>query len=307
MNQHIQAEIQAVGSNLLSKFSDGQVVRIFLRATHTSPLKQVWASDGAVRMDGLDGQRVVGATEKRQRSVLIYDASKDSLLRGVEEREFMSCLCVPIFDDYKYLTGTLFVSSERVSMFSHEDRLELERVARDCSKLSVVESVTSKASPAESGSEGMRAFLLSTPVVLGAFLVAMFLLLAAIGPANITNTEPPAVERTELTPAEITFVFAEHLRVGEFASAWQMLDPATQAQIRQSEFVERFQNWSSQPSHQQSLLTRRLPVLTVEENRATATFLKPEGSDQESDWIWELTLRNGRWTVTSLRGPVISP
>lgn len=306
MNQRLQAEIKAISAKLLSRFPDGQIARIFLRATYTSSMRQVWASEGAPEVVGMDGERIIGTVEKRQRSVLVYDAAKDSLLRGVEVRRFQSCLCVPVFDEYKFLVGLLFVASERASAFSADDRLEVERLARESSKLSPTEPGQKPPPPADA-SGGTFELLMSTPVKLGAILLLIFLTLAAIGPAKIADAPPPQTERVELTPAETVAKFAQHLRVGEFAVAWQMMHPSLQERASQNAFVSEFQNWSSEPRNQRSLLSRRMPVVKVEGERATATFHKPEGAQGESDWIWELSRDKLGWSITSLKGPIDRP
>ncbi len=285
MNQRLQSEIKVLSSKLTSRFPEGQTMRVFLRATPTSPLRQVWSAEGTPEVVGMDGERIIGTVEKRQRSVIIYDASKDSLLKGVEVRRFQSCLCAPIFDEYKFLTGLLFLASERVSAFSADDRLELERLARDCSKWSFSEP-GQKNPPAPQPSGSTLELLFSPPVKLASVIIFIFLILAAVGPAKIADAPPVEVGQVELSPADAVTKFAQHLRVGEFAAAWLMTHPSFQNSTSQIAFVTEFQHWSSELKNQHSLLARKLPVVRVDGERAVATFHKPEDAQDESDWVW---------------------
>lgn len=308
MSRSGNAQLEAVGQKLLEKFADGEVVRVFLRATHTAPLKQEWSSDGAPEVVGMDGERILGTVEKRQRSVLVYDASKDSLLRGVECPQLKSCLCVPIFDDYKFLIGLIFVSATQENHFSNEDRLELERLSRDCSRLSAgnAEAVSKSSDDNLPGSS--LDVLFSAPAQLAGLLMVMLLGIMAIGPARLVDApQPKATVKTVTGPREASATFAQHLRVGEFADAWLTLAPELRSRWPQAEFVSAFTAWTADELHQQSLLSRKLPVVKQSGSEAEVTFLKPPESDDERDWVWKMTSTESGWQVSAMKGPVDGP
>ena len=143
---------------------------------------------------GGDGKRVLGICCKRQRSVLIHDAEKDTQMRGIKFRSFLSALCVPIFDQDKSLLGAFLMIAEKPEVFTNEHKFALERAARDYGPtLAGMRRVTQ--TEEEKEETGERFKLLFSPVVLGFTACALMLLGIWLLPPRRLLRQPPPLSR----------------------------------------------------------------------------------------------------------------
>lgn len=299
--------LEKLGLKLTETFPQATKVRIYSRATNTAALLQAWSNSPEDEAIGLDGERVVGTCEKKRRSVLVHDASKDGLLRGLQRHNFLSCLCAPICDDSNHIVGLLYLTSTEVEAFTLQDRFSVERIAQEVSPAFLPKDETTTLAQAP----GAFDFLYSTSTLAAATLLFLMLGLFAIGPPDL-KAEPESGQtgqrESTFGPREVTQKFAQHLRVGEYAQAWELLDPELQARWSRDEFQAQLKDWSKSESHQSILLARKLSNVKFEDDRAVATFY---GSSQDGDtsdfWNWELRQVEGDWRVLSLQGgPVTS-
>ena len=112
-------------------FPEGVKAFLFMVVSDSLPLQEMWRSGDMEKGTGGDGKRVLGICCKRQRSVLIHDAEKDTQMRGIKFRSFLSALSVPIFDQDKSLLGAFLMIAEKPEVFTNEHKFALERAARD--------------------------------------------------------------------------------------------------------------------------------------------------------------------------------
>ena len=308
-SQTNSSELNRLGKKLVERFSDSTVVRIFSRPTNTMPMREVWSSEPGEAVLGHDGERILGNCEKRLRSVLVHDATKDTALRGVAKHHFKSCLCVPVIDDSKYLAGLIYLTSDSVGAFTTQDRFGVEHMARSAaSGLSSIQRV-SEVKPTEG--ETSYEFLYSPATLFGSLAFVLLLLFWAIGPFDTgVATAPNSSVSREMGfgPKQVAAEFAQHLRVGEFAQAWGLLDPELQERWPQSEFQSRLKEWSGSERNQKILLERKLAGLRFGESQAVAIFYGSSAEGDSGEWSWTLRELDGDWRIVGIGGgPIESP
>jgi GAF domain len=306
------SRLNTLGFKLAEMFPAPAVCRIYARATITSPLKEVWNSGPDEEFVGMDGERILGTCEKRRLTILVRDASTDPHLRGVARRKFKSCLCVPVFDDSKHLIGLIYLSSTSAETFTTHSQITIEKMATEFTPVLASLNPTALPKKVEKTGKGSFEFLYSpTTIVLGLALVLVgSLMLLAPTPAGIPEPGSGSQDGkvSVFGPREVTQTFAQHLRVGEYAQAWELFDPVLQERWPQEDFQSQLKEWSQSEEHQRILLERKLSGLKRLEKRATAVFYGSSVEGDSEPWNWELREFDDRWGIIWMQGgPVQSP
>ena len=275
-------KLEKMGSNLMEGFPDGVKAFLFIVVSDSHPLQEMWRSGDMEKGSGGDGKRVLGICCKRQRSVLIHDAEKDTQMRGIKYRSFLSALCVPIFDQDKSLLGAILMIAEKAEVFTNEHKFALERAARDYGPtLAGMRRVTQSEEEKEESDERFK--LLFSPVFLGFTACALMLL-------GIWLFSPPAKERPQATatsqPRELTHQvpdiaaqFLSNLQEGQFEQAWLMLSPALRSRWASTDFTRAWSNWVAEGDNNEILKQRQISKLQRHHNQTNAEKRIPEGNN----------------------------
>jgi len=305
-----QPKLEKMGSNLMDELPDGAKAFLFMVVSDSLPLQEMWRSGDMEKGTGGDGKRVLGICCKRQRSVLIHDAEKDTQMRGIKFRSFLSALCVPIFDQDKSLLGAFLMIAEKPEVFTNEHKFALERAARDYGPtLAGMRRVTQ--TEEEKEETGERFKLLFSPVVLGFTACALMLL-------GIWLLSPPAKEAPQTTataqPREITHEvpdvaarFLTNLQEGQFEQAWLLLSPPLRKRWASADFMRAWANWVAEGENSEILKQRQISKLQRHNNQTQITLLESPVSGDREHWNWELQEIDGEWGISKVSGPVKSP
>ncbi len=304
MGQHsANPKLHKVGVKIAQTFPNADRVAIYARALNTHPMQEIWCKGTPGEFIGLDGERVVGTCQKKGRTVLVADAEKDPLLRGVEKRSFASSLCVPVLDDSRSMIGLLYLTSDKQKEFSVQGRFAAEGLAREVSEL------LREGTEIEGDTEASPIGLLSSPSVLISLASVIVVMLLLVFVASRGGGKKIDVLTSDSAGArEAGRQFARYLRMGEFAPAWELLDPDLQKVWTMASFRNQMEVWTSQEKNQRILLEKKLSGLKFREGTAHAIFY-PTGLEGDTDvWEWELKKVDDNWRLIRMDGgPVKSP
>ena len=286
---------ESVESYLLVQYSD------------SLPTKEVWRSDDTTSGVSGDGKRLLGVCAKRQRTVIVHDAEKDTLMRGIKVRSFSSALCVPIFSEDKTLLGTLLLVSKSVGTFTKDHRYAVERFSRDYS--APLESIRATPKRDDSNDNKPPATFTNPFMLAGAILVVVVFGLwmgAPVEKLRYIETEARIVQvNTESRDRATSFL--GFLREGDHNAAWESLSPELQSRWPQTEFDSQMANWSEFSTHQEALEARTISTFKRNGRKAQVVLRESRVQNDNGIWSWELEKLDGEWVVTSMKGPVDSP
>ena len=273
---------------------------VLFKKLDRSPWSVLWSTSGEKLEGKADLGRLTGACDKRQRTVVIYEAESDPLVRSVATRNFQSALCAPVLDETKHLIGLLLLESNVPRAFEPGDRFKWEQLARELGRvlpeyrISVDAQVTRRASKYDFLFNKTFAMIFALVAVMGLFwLLAPSPDKPAPLPAAQTRNDPQPVK-------EAAERFLQGLQTEDYEKAWTLLDPDLKRRWPSAEFVNLMRDKG------QSLQKRSLSrVQRTGEKAVVYLFPPPQGSDK---WTWTLRQTNQGWCVTELRGgPVESP
>lgn len=280
---------------------------LFLLLRKDLPLKEIWRSGSEDKGIGGDGKRVLGNCAKRQRSVVILDATKDPQMRGIKSHSFQSALCVPIFDSDKNFVGAFLTISDKPETFTNDDKFSTERTVRD---LGPVMAAMRRVSEVQDSKDEESPSNLFPPLVPASLAVAaIFLLLWLVSPAD----REPAPEKAVPTPTvrrearNSADEFLVALRQKSYEEAWQTLDSSLQARWPLADFSSSFSSWSSRGNHLEVLQNRRITRVEQFEGTARVVLMESFGETEQKDWTWELRGQDGDWRIVAMDGPIQSP
>lgn len=304
MGQHsANPKLHKVGVKLAQTFPNADRVAIYAKALNTNPMQEIWCKGSPGEFIGMDGERVIGTCQKKGRPVLITDADKDPLLRGVEKRHFSSCMCIPVLDDSRSMIGLLYLTSDKSKEFSVQGRFAAEGLAREVSEiLQAGSEVDGETDPSPIGLLSSPSVLISLASVIVVMLMLVFVASSGGGQKGEEVTSDSSGAR------EAGRQFARYLRMGEFAPAWELLDPELQQSWSMASFRTQMEVWTSQEINQRILLEKKLSGLKFRDGTAHAIFY-PTGIEGDTDvWEWELKKLDGQWRLIKMDGgPVKSP
>lgn len=289
----------------MEMFSTADRVSIYSRPLNTSPLEEVWCNGELGQIPGLDGERVQGTLEKWKRTILIEDARTDKLLKGVDKRRFLSCLAVPVLDESRDLKGLIYLTSPDPKGFNTHGRFACEKMAKEVAP--VLHRLHKSGGDIEQ--DDRRApfdFLYSRRFLLGVGVLVLFGGFAILSRPTESVSEPTGDSKSpRVGPREVSKTFLQHLRVGEFNQAWELLTPDLQKSWSRAQFQDSLQNWAASEAHQLVLLNREVAGVKVEQGVARAVLF---GTTVEGDdgvqWEWELVEVDRRWRLSRVGGPV---
>lgn len=297
-----QKELDKLGAQLAELFPNASRISVFSRPLNTAPLKEVWCSGSSGQILGMDGERVLGTVEKWKRTVLIEDARTNQLVRGVTSRRFDSCLAVPILDDTRHVKGLIYLTASNAGAFNSHGRFACENLAKGTR-----ETLERLGQPDESTSEivapGVEGFAYLPQLLLAGCAIAVLSAVTYfIAPTEVADPTV-RVGSVRLGPRDVARGFLQHLRVGEFGSAWEDFEPSLQSRWSRENFVTACQVWSSEEAHQFLLLNRDVGLITTESGRTQvslpATSLK---EDDGTHWTWVLVEGSSGWKIVDIEG-----
>lgn len=266
-------------------------------------MEEVWTKNKPGEFVGMDGERVIGTCQKKNRSILIQDASRDPLLKEVEKRFLSSCLCVPILDDSRSQIGLVYLASNETKAFSVQARFAAEGLAKE------VAEILQLGSEVEGDTDPSPIGLLSSPSVLISLASVFLVMLLLVAVAS--RSQPAKQDEVTSDSAgarETSRQFARYLRVGEFAQAWDFLDPDLQKSWSLASFRTQMEVWSGKENHQRILLDKKLSGLKFRDGTAHAIFYPTSIEGDSAQWDWELEKKENRWRIVKMDGgPVTSP
>jgi len=302
----VATELELIGKQLLQTFPKATRASIFTRATNTSPLQETWHNARSSQELGMDGDRILGTVEKWKRTVLVEDARSHKLLQNIQKHHFHSCLAVPILDNSRFLKGLIYLTSQSPGTFNTHGRFACEKIAQQ--SVTILLNQDEKLVDGESPNLPSPSSIFSPRVLVASLtlilVVGLFLALVKGG----ENQTPGLSSRT--APREAAKDFLQHLRVGEFHQAWEMLEPSFQQKWPRELFQENLKAWTDQEGHQMILLTRDLNGIEIlDDGHATATLLPTSlEHDDGRKWSWELREGERSWLVADISGgPVEHP
>ena len=303
-------KLEKMGSNLMEAFPQGVKAFLFMMVSDSMPLQEMWRSGDMEKGTGGDGKRVLGICCKRQRSVLIHDAEKDTQMRGIKFRSFLSALCVPIFDQDKSLLGAILMISEKAEAFANEHKFALERASRDYGPtLAGMRRVTQSEEEKEDSSE--RFNLLLSPVVLGFTACALLLLgIWLFSPPPKENPQPTLTTQPREITHQVSVIadqFLKNLQEGQFEQAWLMLSPSLRSRWASTDFTRAWSNWAAEGENSEILKQRQISKLQRHNNQTQVTLLESPVSGDREHWNWELQEIDGEWGISKVSGPLKSP
>ncbi|MFA5506776.1 MAG: hypothetical protein WC314_19250 [Vulcanimicrobiota bacterium] len=301
-------KLERMGTKLIETLPGG--VRAFLFLQIADNLQELWRSGGLDKGTGGDGKRVLGICCKRQRSVLIHHAEKDTQMRGIKFRSFQSALCVPIFAHDKSLLGTILLIADEPESFTNEHKFSVERTARDYSAPLEAKRKVHEA-PIKSGEADAPGPLLLSPAVIGSVALAVMLLgIWLFSPPNKDTHEPTQaapIESPVIQARETAEQFLASLREERFEQAWMMLAPNLRSRWHDSDFTRTLQDWLAAADHQQVLAKRDIAKVQRQTTSAQVVFFESSVPGDGGHWVWDLAETDGEWKVTAIKGPVNSP
>lgn len=297
-----------IGEALLELLPKGVGAFLLVKISDDGTLKTLWRNpDGDEQGTGDDAKRLQGICCKRQRPVLVHDAEKDIQMRGIRVRSFHSALCVPIFNEDKALLGVIFAASSETDTFTNDHRYALERFAREYGPaLSALREVPTSDREEKTG----RFDFLFTPLVLGTVVFALALFgLWSFAPSakkpQPTSTMTPQAIKNE--PLEVANLFLGELRERNYDSAWARLDSKLKSDWSPARFASQFSTWTDVGDGAKILESRRVSRAQRHNREAQVVLLESTVSGDRGTWVWNLREKDGRWSLTSLDGPVKSP
>lgn len=305
-----QPKLEKMGSNLMDELPDGAKAFLFMVVSENLPLQEMWRSGDMEKGIGGDGKRVLGICCKRQRSVLIHDAEKDTQMRGIKFRSFLSALCVPVFNSDKSLLGALLVIAEKAEVFANEHKFALERAARDYGPtLAGMRRVVENAEESEEKPDRFK--LLFSPVVIGSTACAAMLLgiwLFSPTPKDYPDTNATSQPRaiTHQVP-DIAGQFLKNVQDGQYEQAWLMLSPRLRARWASTDFIRVWSTWVEESDHREILQQRVISKLQRHNKSTQVTLLESPVSGDRGHWNWELQESDGEWGISKIDGPIKSP
>lgn len=280
---------------------------VYLRYSERLPLKELWRGGVEGVGTGGDGKRLLAMCEKRQRTVVVHDADKDTQMRGAKVRTFLSALAAPILDENRYLLGVVLMASETVGAFEKEHRYAVERAARDFVPL----LAALKSSPAETKGDGSDK---ATPSSLGVYLyplglALLLLVLFAFSPTYRNDPPPVTVVQPVLNEdaKNVAMEFLESLRTEKYEQAWGKLDRGLRAKWSSQDFAARVNEWKDLGDNRTILSERTISRVQRHNRSAQIVLLESSVAGDRGQWTWEMEKVGGDWTMARLEGPVSSP
>lgn len=280
-----------------------QIRVFFLQSNATSP-REIWASPPNTGPSKVAEQRVIGLCKKRGRSVLIFNTRTEDTLRNAPLDNFGSGLCVPIFDESKVPTGFFLLSSPNTDAFVSRHRFAIEQIAqRVAPQFHDIQVLP------EFASEKTRHSNTGLPIFKLGFALLGLILLGGLGlfflPNSSTTTSPERTSSdssTRYQPKELASQFGRHLKVGEFAQAWKLLDPRLQELWALEDFRFQMQGWSKSEENQSILLQRKLSGVRSKKDTAIITFFPSSVPGDSGTWTWTLERVEDHWRISKLEG-----
>jgi hypothetical protein len=301
----LEARLEKLGTQLMESAPDGVRAFVYMQGTAKSPFKELWRHGSKDKGRGVDGDRVMGACRKRQRTVIVYDAEKDSQMRGIRMRTFHSALCSPIFDDTKTPIGMILMISEQAEAFAKNHRFAVERVARDYA--GIIE--TYRKVPAHKKKAPSPYDFLYSPITLVASLAILLVLIGWSFAPGDPEPEPhhTAVPNSTVGPTDVAQDFLVGLQEGRYEDAWAMFDPALRQRWSSEDFHRAMTAWTKDEKNREILAARGPSRVQRQNQTANVSLFESSVVGDSGRWNWELTERSGTWKVTWLEGPVTTP
>lgn len=302
-----EQQIENLAQKICQGLTSSGRARLYLRKVDGKPLSVAWESHKGCS-EHLEFSRILGACEKRQRTVVILDANKDSLLRDIQPRTIQSAMGIPIFDEDKHLIGVFYVEDQdKVEAFPSSDKFEWERRVREFGPLlSARRNVLEKQKMQR---KTPYDFLFSplTLAVAGVLLLTSIVWLMA--PADKVPPPPRETKKNAtIGPHKVAEQYAQYLREGSFEQAWLLLDPVVQVRWPLGEFSSQHSTWVKAKDHADSLANREIGRVQRSQGEASVKLFPSGQSGDVTKWVWHLRETSKGWKLTSTEGgPVISP
>ena len=289
------------GERLLSRAGDG-VNGQFLLFKQEGDDEVLWSS---AEMESREAQeRLIGACCKRQRTVVVHQGEKDSLLRGISDHRVGSALCSPVLDKFRALIGVLLLWSPEPEGLGKPQKFALERATREISpKMAALKlredgrSLKSRLNPYD--------FLYHPLTPILAFSLLAFLTVWSFRPA--TKPAAPPVSPTayeEGTPELVAVGFLTYLRQENYPEAWAKLSPTLQKSWNLNSFTKDMKRLAAQESFLARVKARQISRI-VKTDRQTEIILFESGLKGDvGRWTWTFKENPDGWTLISIDGPL---
>jgi hypothetical protein len=300
-------KLENMGSNLMETVPDGVRAFLFMQVSESLPLQEMWRSGGQDKGTGGDGKRVLGICTKRHRSVLIHDAAKDTQMRGIKFRSFLSALCVPVFDSHKSFIGAILLISDDSDVFANDHKFAVERSARDYGPTLVgMRKVTEQVKEEEPA----QAALMLSPIAL--FTAAFAFMLLGIWLMAPPAKEPPPTKKAapktmSHQTLDVADSFMTNLRSENYEQAWQLLHSSLRSKWAVQDFERAFSNWAEEGNNKEVLGQRAITKVQRHNRSAQVMLFESPVDGDKGRWKWELEADGADWGLSELRGPVDSP
>lgn len=302
--------MEKMGSNLMESLPNGVRAFLFIQVSDSLPLQELWRSGCADKGIGGDGKRVLGICSKRQRSVLVHDAEKDTQMRGIKFRSFQSALCVPILDSTRTFIGAILLLADKPETFTNEHKFAVERSARDYGPTLSGMRVVSSEAKEEEKKESVPFY--ASPLVMSVTAFALMLFVIWIfkpsfdsrDPLPVKTVPPPSLSHQAMDTAD---QFLKSLREGNYDGAWDLLSPDLKARWASADFARSLSNWAEAGANKEILEKRHISKLQRHSGSAQVLLLESSVSGDNGHWNWELRDDDGDWVVADISGPVKSP
>lgn len=305
MATQLESRLEKLGAELIATVPDDVRAYVFLQATGKSPLQELWRHGSKDSGKGIDGERVIGACRKRQRTVLVYDAEKDSTMRGVSMRTMLSAVCTPILDETRTPIGLILVTSKRAETFNKDHKFAIERMARD---YAAVLDAYRKVPTQEKVEPAALGFFYSPLTLIAAVSILLVLLGWSFAPGDPEPApDPTSVPNSTVGPSEVAQDFLKSLQEDKYAEAWALFDSGLQQRWPSEEFDKAFSEWVGREQNREILLGRAPSRVQRQNEKARVLLFESSVEGDGGRWSWDLTRRDGEWRISVLDGPIQSP
>lgn len=295
--------LEEMGAKLGAIVPDGVGIFIFLKVSDGQPFRQLWKSKGATGSGGGDAKRLLSICEKRQRSVFVHNAEKDTQMSGIKVHGFLSALCTPVFDAQKEVVGTIFVTSSQPEAFSKDHKFAVERMARDyCPVLSGVRVYPVNSSSDTTAPDRSTSWMSPTSLGLVLFASVFFLVWLLSLPSGESSSKKVVVENSKPGPSVVAHQFLGILGRHRFREAYRLLSQDLQSEISIEEFEEVMSAWFHDERNRWEF-QYRLPSRESKSGlKADIYIAAPPQKRQGRSWHWVLEESDDGWKIDKLDG-----
>jgi hypothetical protein len=246
---------------------------------------------------------------KRERSIVVHDAETDVLLKGIAIPHFSAAACTPLFDPEGIAMGVIYADHIKAGMLEKEQRLLLERLAREQKKRiprwTIASKVPTKKVAAKETWYDPKVAMVSLLVF--AFFGIAWIFAPADSPKGPgTGGASPIAKRIQ-EPQDIVRTQLSLLSLRQYHQVYQMLDTESQAAVSEEEMTKRVTEWFSDEGNRWEF-GRRVIRPGPAESKSVIVYVEPGvNKDELETWDYELVLEDKEWCIRGVSGGPLAP